>query len=88
MQIYFSFAIAGIGLGLATPAKSSLFSVHLDKNKESTEWSLADGAQFTCIALATALGGFIANSFGFEALFIIAAVINLIATIPYLLYVF
>lgn len=88
LHIYFSFAVAGVGLGIATPAKSSLFSVHLDKNKESTEWSLADGAQFTCIALATALGGFIANTFGFEALFLIAAVINLIATIPYLLYVF
>ncbi|MBI2430610.1 MAG: MFS transporter [Candidatus Levybacteria bacterium] len=88
MHVYFSFAIAGVGLGLATPAKNSLFSVHLDKNKESTEWSLADGAQFTCIALATALGGFIANTFGFQVLFLIAAIINLIATIPYLLYVF
>ncbi len=88
LHVYYFFAIAGAGLGLATPAKNGLFSVHLDKNKESTEWSLADGAQFTCMALATALGGFVANSFGFQMLFLITAVINLIAIIPYLLYVF
>lgn len=88
INVYYFFAIAGVGLGIATPAKSGLFSVHLDKNKESTEWSLADGAQFTCMALATALGGFVASHFGFQILFLIAAAINLIATVPYILYAF
>ena len=38
------------------------------------------------MALATALGGFIAASYGFRLLFIIAGLVNLFAIPPYLLY--
>lgn len=88
ITVYVFYGLLGIGLGIASPAKNSLFSIHLDKNKEATEWSLADGATFICMALATALGGFIATVYGFQALFLVAAIINLLGTIPYLLYAF
>lgn len=83
--IFFFYSMLGMGLGLAAPAKNSLFSIHLDKSKEATEWSLADATVFICMALATALGGFIAAQYGFPTLFLLSSIITILATIPYFL---
>lgn len=85
LSIFLFFSLCGAGLGLAAPAKGSLFSTHLDKNKEATEWSLADATTFICMSLATALGGFIAAQYGFPALFMLSSIITIFATIPYFL---
>ena len=88
IAIFSFYSLLGLGLGIASPAKNSLFAIHLDKNKEATEWSLADAVAFICMALATSLGGFIATQYGFSALFLIAGIINLLGMIPYILYLF
>lgn len=85
IMLYIFYLLFGVGVGIATPAKNSLFSVHLDKNKEATEWSFNDAAILLAAALAIIFGGFIATNFGFKPLFIIAATINLLGIIPYLL---
>lgn len=87
LQVFLFYAALGVGLGIAAPAKNSLFSMHLDKNRESTEWSLTDAISFISMAFSTALGGFIAMVYGFKMLFIIAAITNLISALPYLLYI-
>ncbi len=84
IHIFIFYAVAGAGLGIASPAKNSLFSMHLDKNKEATEWGISDAISFICMALATALGGFIAGELGFKILFYVAAVVNILGIIPYL----
>lgn len=83
IMLFTSYFILGIGLGIASPAKNAIFSIHLDKNKESTEWGISDASSFICMALATALGGFFAHQFGFRPLFLLAAIINLLSIIPY-----
>lgn len=83
--LYTFYLLFGVGVGIATPAKNSLFSVHLDKNKEATEWSFNDAAILLSDAVAIILGGFIATTFGFQPLFIIASIVNLLGIIPYLL---
>ena len=80
------YILVGIGMGVASPAKYSLFTEHIDKNKATMEWSLYDTAILIGIASATALGGFIASLYGFTFLFILASVINLLGTIPYLFF--
>lgn len=85
--LFIFYAIAGIGLGIASPAKNSLFSTHLDKNKEPSEWGIYDAVTFIGMALATALGGFIAGQYGFQFLFFLASIINLLGIFPYLLYI-
>lgn len=85
-HLFIFYALVGVGLGIATPAKNSLFSVHLDKNKEASEWSIADATSFISMALAVSLGGFIAGVYGFKTLFLIAGGVNLLAIPPYLLY--
>lgn len=84
-SIVFFYVVMGIGLGIASPAKSALFSMHLDKNKETTEWGFLDAVTFICIALAVSLGGFIATAYGFPSLFLLASVVNILGIIPYLL---
>ena len=37
VQVFLFYALAGVGLGIASPAKNSLFSSHLDKNKETSD---------------------------------------------------
>lgn len=87
-SVFLSYAILGLGFGVAAPAKNTLFSIHLDKNKESTEWSLNDAVCAIAMALATALGGFVAAEYGFQTLFLIAGVVNILSILPYLLYVY
>lgn len=84
--LYLFAAIAGFAFGIATPAKNSLFSTHLDKNKESLEWGIYDASAFMGMALAVSVGGFIANRYGFPLLFTMAAILNLFGIIPYILY--
>lgn len=85
-MIYFFWTVAGIGWGLATPTRLSLFSLHLDKNSAVTEWSVTDVINLILIAASTAVGGFIATEFGFKLLFLLAGVINLLGIIPFLIY--
>ena len=84
--IFIAFGIIGLGIGIASPVKNSLFSTHLDKNKETTEWGIYDAVVYICIALSTALGGFIAAGYGFQIFFVIAGIWMLLGVLPYLLY--
>ncbi|MGA2911223.1 MAG: MFS transporter [Candidatus Levyibacteriota bacterium] len=84
--LFLFYVLIGIGFGVASPAKYSLFTTHIDKEKSSTEWSLYDAITLIGIALATALGGFIASFYGFPFLFILSSIVNLLGIVPYLSY--
>ena len=77
---------AGAGIGIMSPSSSSIFSTHLDKNREPYEWGMHDAFVFGSMALATALGGFIVSQYGFRFLFMLAALVNIIGVVPYFLY--
>jgi hypothetical protein len=87
-QFFISMGIVGMGFGLIAPAKNSMFSTHLDKDKESLEWGISDATVFIAIALAASLGGLIASNYGFHILFSLAAWVNTIAAFPYALYLY
>lgn len=86
-QMYFFYIIAGMGLGIASPAKNALFSIHLDKSKEAAEWGISDAVTFAGMAFASAIGGFIVKLYGFQTLFLLAFAINILAIIPYFLFI-
>lgn len=85
-SVFVFYGVIGMGLGIASPAKNCLFSSHLDKDKEVTEWSLYDGFVFMGMAMAATIGGFVANRYGFAFLFYLVAITNLLSIIPYILY--
>lgn len=85
-SLFIFYGVIGMGLGIASPAKNSLFSSHLDKDKEVTEWSIYDGFVFMGMAMSATIGGFVANRYGFSYLFYLVAITNLLSIIPYILY--
>ncbi len=87
-MLLIAYMVAGAGLGLSSPAKNALFSIHIEKNKEATDWSIADAVTFGCMALASALGGFFESIYGFHVLFALAALINFLGAIPFLLFIY
>lgn len=86
LVFFLFYALAGIGLGIASPAKGTLFSSHLDRDKATVEWGLTDASAFISIALAASLGGFIAGQYGFRILFVLSAILTTVSILPYLLY--
>ena len=70
-QLYLLQIILGLGAGLAFPGWSALFTHHIDKKAAGFEWSLYDVSLGIGMAATAALGGFIANTFGFDTLFFI-----------------
>lgn len=61
----------GIASALAYPGWYALFTHHVDKGKEAFEWSLYDVLLGLGMAATAALGGFLAERFGFTLLFIL-----------------
>lgn len=84
--LYLFQGLSGVGLGVLTPPKNALFSTHLDKGRESSEWGVYDATVFVGMGLAAALGGFFAERYGFKPLFIVSSVLIWITIIPYWLY--
>src|SRR6266702_8159967 len=73
-MLTFFFTFLGIGWGIASPIKNSIFAMNLDKNRESYEIGLYDAVTLVGMSLAIAIGGIVAYSFGFRLLFLMAAV--------------
>lgn len=83
MALYGVYSLLGIGLGISTPAKFALFSDHLDKTKASYEWGIYDAISLFGMAVAGIVGGYIANNFGFDLLFLTASIFCLAGVFPY-----
>lgn len=75
-HLYLIQAIYGLIMAWAVPAWYSIFTRHVDKWRISFEWSLDSVFSVGLAAsAATALGGFIADRFGFTVLFISSAIL-------------
>jgi len=72
-QMYLLQALMGAGAAISYPGWSSMFTKHIDKNREAFEWSLYDVFLGIGMAGAAAIGGFVANQYGFNMIFYIAA---------------
>lgn len=86
LTFYIFFIVAGISFGISSPAKYSMFALNLSKGLASKTWGTYDAITLSGMGVATALGGTIANLWGFKLLFIISSVTNLLAIIPYWYY--
>jgi MFS family permease len=71
IHIYIIEAIYGVGIGFSAPPWYAIFSRHLDKMQESFEWTLDSVSLGLGAAAAAALGGTIAQHYGFHSVFIL-----------------
>jgi MFS family permease len=83
-HIYVLETINGIGFALQTPTWYAIFSRHLDKNREGTEWTMYSNAVGIGFAIAAAIGGFIADRYGFRVLFPMVSALMLLGSVLFL----
>jgi len=85
-HVYAIEALLGLSMAFAVPAWYGIFTRHLDEGRASFEWSLESVfAVGVATAASSALGGIIANNYGFDVLFIIAGVLALTGAFAFLL---
>lgn len=85
-HIYILQVFYAIGMGMNVPGYTAIFTRHINKGKEAFNWSVRSAMIGIGAGIAGALGGIIANRFGFNALFIgIGGFILLSAFLPFII---
>ncbi len=80
-HLYLTEAFLGICMAWAVPAWYSLFTRHVDKWRVSFEWSLESVFSVgLATSIATALGGYLADRYGFKSLFLGAGILSVLST--------
>lgn len=80
-QLYLAQALLGIGGAFANPGWYAIFTRHIDKTKEGTEWTLENVSVALAAAGAAALGGLIASKFGFQTLFLMVGILAFVGLV-------
>ncbi len=74
-QLYLLQLLLGTCTAITYPSYMALFTRHIDKGKEGTEW----GVYYTFVDVSSAvlatLGGYIASNFNFDALIILVSIL-------------
>lgn len=74
-QVYLLEALSGVGYGLMVPTYLAMFTRHIDRQKENFEWTLHSNAVGLGYAAAAAIGGVLADRFGFRIVFLLTAIV-------------
>jgi len=86
-HIYLLEVLYSLGISMNVAAYAAIFTRHIDKGQESFDWSVRAASIGMGAGLAGALGGIIANRFGFNILFVGVIIFVLIsALLPFLIY--
>ena len=80
-HIYIIQAIYGIGASFAIPPWYAIFSRHLDKLQENVEWSMDSIAIGIGAAVSAALGGLLAEKFGFQFVFLLGGMLTIFGAV-------
>ncbi len=73
VQIIFGFSEA-----IGTPAYDSVYSKNLTKGKYASGWGAWESMHYIVVAIAALVGGFVAESFGFQTLFFFMFLLSLV----------
>jgi len=84
-HIYVLQGIHALGMAMAIPSWSAIFTRHIEKKREAFCWSLDSSALGLGGGVAAILGGTIAKIFGFIPLFIGVSIFGIVAGFLFLL---
>lgn len=77
LQLYIVQAILGLCTAFTYPSFMAIFTRHIDKKKEGTEWGVYFTLNDFVSALFAALGGYVAATYGFPILILAVVAINI-----------
>ena len=75
LHLYIKNSIYGMRAAFAIPPWNAIFTRHIDKFHESTDWAVESVSIGIGAASAAALGGILAERFGFQIVFLIAGIV-------------
>ena len=73
--------IIGFGEAIYSPSYDAVYSKHLTKNEAGRQWGFWESMSYFTAVVGALLGGYIASTFGFDALFIVASLFCLASAI-------
>ena len=86
-HIYALKGLYSLGMAMNIPGWTAIFTRHIGKGREAFEWATRSTAIGIGAGAASALGGIVASTFGFNALFIGVGIFVLFsALLPFLIY--
>ena len=71
--------MTGLGEALYVPAYDALYSRHLEAHKEAEEWGAWESMSYFTTALGAVVGGFIAQVYGFDPIFVLMAMLSIVS---------
>lgn len=80
LQLYIVQAVLGLCTAFTYPSFMAIFTRHIDKKKEGTEWGIYFTLNDFVSALFAALGGYVAATQGFYVLILSVVAINVMGT--------
>jgi MFS family permease len=83
-QVFMIEILHGVGYGLAIPTYLAIFTRHIDRQKENFEWMLHSNAVGLSYAAAAAVGGILADHFGFRSMFMVTSAFMFLAPLALL----
>ncbi len=81
LELYIVQSILGLFTAFTYPAFMAIFTRHIDKHKEGTEWGIYFTLTDVAGAVFAVIGGYIAASSGFPALIILVVVLGIIGSL-------
>ncbi|HTM67753.1 MAG TPA: MFS transporter [Candidatus Binatia bacterium] len=83
-QLFAVETLNGVGYAMQVPTWLAIFTRHIDKHRESTEWTLHSNAIGLGFAATAAFGGVLADRFGFRVLFLLVSAVMFMGTVALL----
>jgi MFS family permease len=80
-HIYLLQTLQAVAMAMAFSGWTAIFTRHIDQGKEATEWGLDATFVGLGIGISGILGGLIANSFGFQAVFVLVGILGLLSAL-------
>ncbi len=80
-HVYILQAIYGVGLAMSLSGWCAIFTRHIDKGKEATEWGLDATSIGLGTGISAAIGGWAVTKFGFNPVFIVVGILGLLGVI-------
>lgn len=72
--------ILGLSMAILSPVFDSVYSHYVIPESEASNWGVWEAMNYIVAAIAAIIGGYVADYFGFKALFIVMFIISLVST--------